>query len=476
MCARPAPPHPPAVVAVFAVFRARRRPPAQVSDVQAHDTCAFWLWHRAFVVAYEDMLRSLLPRFANVTLPWWNIHRDYAKQEGDVDPCDSYATCSRIVNDLGGLAESNDWAEGTFFGRRGLGVSYVKAPVQNLRDDDGLVGLIRYDLDFDPIPAEAASLSAAGIRRLLGRETRTDFWETVQRGVHDAVHDTVGGFMRTTASPIDPIFMPWHSTMELLDYLWSACRGDDEAADAIEAYEGGPRCAYTDAARERFPNLSLADDEAWIRLDGRTDVRDDALIGAYFDRSLRFADLRTAGAGGPRGDRVRYADVPPAVAEALGNDAAICPNGLGSGGRVAEEEDAGAPRRPAPTFSDAQLQGAMRDWMEQARERGRAGGDPVAADRRMRFLTCLLEEVDRDTVERWAIDEGTFLTQVVENGRYDDHPLCRGHLSGPSRSQAAAGDPIPKNATVANGGPVQTLGGGLAMLYLTIFLRFVLQR
>jgi len=472
-----------------------------VSEIQAHDTCGFYLWHRIFVLAYENMLRSLEPRFACLTLPFWDIHRDYEKQESSASSCRSYATCAKVINDLGGLVENDDMHERTYFGRTVEGLWHFKPPVQNLRDDDNRVGVIRYDLWYDPIPDDAGLLSVDSIARLFGTVDRAAFWEILHHGIHDSVHDTIGGIMRTPASPIDPLFMPWHSTMELFDYIWEACHSAEEekadaaknpasisdgtddaaalaAADADAAAVsdldyGGEGCLYSRHAREVFPNISLASDAVYMKLGNATDIREDPQIGAYFSHAMKFSDLRTIRDLDVH-HRFRYAGIPENFVRALANNTRACPNGLSSilslrDGAIDEDDDDGggalsgsfAGRQP-PSFSDQQLASFRRGWVEEA-EAYYGGGSSTATaangsldaelQRRryannVNFVRCILfEAMDRDTIERWAIDEGTFLTQVVTNKRYDNHPLCRDRLS-----DASVAPDADKGTDVANDG------------------------
>mmetsp|Transcript_17082 Transcript_17082/g.31034 ORF Transcript_17082/g.31034 Transcript_17082/m.31034 type:complete len:528 (-) Transcript_17082:57-1640(-) len=457
----------------------------EVSDIQAHDTCAFWLWHRVFILAYENMLRSLEPRFACLTLPFWDIYRDYAKQESTSNACKSYSTCSKIINDIGGLADHDELADGTFFGRKGEGLLYSKPPVQNLRDDNNFVGMIRYDLWFDPIPEEVGIFSPDNIKDIFGKQNRIDFWETLHHGIHDSVHDTIGGFMRTPASPIDPLFMPWHSTMELFDYLWGLCHFN-ETANINDVNEDGIKCTYTPKAREYFPNISLNNDEAWVKLDNTTDVRNDTLIGKYFDQSMHFAEQLTV--RDPK-SQFRYADIPVNFIWALGNNTLLCPNGLGDS--VLDADYSNEPRQP-PAFSNEQLEKMKQSWIDQAQDYYDKSGSASASGGNIDFLRCLLSEMDRDTIERWAIDEDTFMTQVVENMRYARHPLCQGHLSAATSSQAYSDTDSPTKApsnkptvlkpvqpsvdTIINGsagvnsGHFRACGGSLESLSLVIIL------
>ena len=487
----------------------------ELSEIQAHDTCGFYLWHRIFILAYENMLRSLGPRYACLTLPFWDIYRDYDKQLSASNACKSYATCSKIINDLGGLVKNDDFEERTFFGQKVDGLWYFKPPLQNLRDDNQRVGMIRYDLWFDPIPEEASILSVENIAKVFGMKQRVEFWEVLHDGIHDSVHDTIGGFMRTPASPIDPLFMPWHSTMDLYDYIWEACHStktsgttsssenEDDVVDGSgdlsnndsmidhhpEDYTSaaGETCIYTPKAKKNFPNISLRADMVYMKLDN-DDIRDDPQIGKYFSQAMGFADVWEIG-NLNKDHRFRYTDIPENFIRALGNNPQACPNGLAS--ILPPTRDAGDSNgdtnktysnetkyyydgldenhnkvvvRQPPTFSDEELVSFKDDWIEQAQAYydKRAASTVNATteipssplqepkkqvssnNSKMTFVRCLLfEAMDRDTIERWAIDRDAFLRQVVERKRYDNHPLCLGRLSvvGGAFVDASAPDP-----------------------------------
>ncbi|GMF35481.1 unnamed protein product [Phytophthora fragariaefolia] len=67
-------------------------------------TCGFLYWNRRFVLAYENMLRSLDPKYACLTIPYWDYFSDYARfLEG---LCENGGTsleaCSSILRGLGG--------------------------------------------------------------------------------------------------------------------------------------------------------------------------------------------------------------------------------------------------------------------------------------------------------------------------------------------------------------------------------------
>ncbi|OEU19209.1 tyrosinase [Fragilariopsis cylindrus CCMP1102] len=430
-----------------------------ISEIQAHDTCLFMIWHRVYLLAYENMLRSLEPRFACLTIPFWDVYRDYSKQVSTTNVCRSYATCAKIINDLGGIVQNDDFNELTYFGTKVDGLWHFKSPVQNLRDDRNNIGLIRYDMWFDPIPHEVTILNTTNIVDLFESSNRVEFWEKLHHGIHDAIHDTIGGFMRTNASPIDPIFMPWHSTMDLFDYIWETCyyNSNDIDNDNIEIAtngngneNGSNTCTYTKEARNFFPNISVLDkdDEVYMKLNNKTDIRDDPLIGRYFSfqaddmKFINFLNIQNLN----QHQRFRYADIPKEFIDVLANNTQLCPNGLSSivnndGNK--KEENAGPVVRGPTTFSSSQLESFKIDWIEQAQVyynfKAAANNDTsststiqqqiVIDNNNITFLQCLLDAMDYDTIERWAIDSDTFLIQVVKNKRYNKHPSCRDFLS-----------------------------------------------
>jgi tyrosinase len=76
----------------------------KASSTEFYRTCGFLYWNRRFVLAYENMLRSLDPKFACLTIPYWDYFADYARfLEGKCeDGGTSLEACSSILRGLGG--------------------------------------------------------------------------------------------------------------------------------------------------------------------------------------------------------------------------------------------------------------------------------------------------------------------------------------------------------------------------------------
>ncbi|KAF0707543.1 hypothetical protein As57867_006575, partial [Aphanomyces stellatus] len=72
-----------------------------MSNMEAHGTCVFILWHRKFLVGFENMLRSMDP-VANkcLTLPYFN----YVQQNLDYinGKCTNMESCAAQMRDFGG--------------------------------------------------------------------------------------------------------------------------------------------------------------------------------------------------------------------------------------------------------------------------------------------------------------------------------------------------------------------------------------
>ncbi|CAK4691876.1 unnamed protein product [Aphanomyces euteiches] len=65
-----------------------------------HDSCGYFFWHRKFLLAYESMLRSLDPKYACLTLAYWDFTEDYLNFEHG--KCKTIAECSPVTQSWGG--------------------------------------------------------------------------------------------------------------------------------------------------------------------------------------------------------------------------------------------------------------------------------------------------------------------------------------------------------------------------------------
>ena len=88
---------------------------------------SFYAWHRKFLLEFENMLRSLDPKFECITIPYWDWAQEYkvcaamngGSSEGSAeddslvrghgsDSCNSYMDVSHILKDFGGPGVENE--------------------------------------------------------------------------------------------------------------------------------------------------------------------------------------------------------------------------------------------------------------------------------------------------------------------------------------------------------------------------------
>ncbi|CAK4141732.1 unnamed protein product, partial [Aphanomyces euteiches] len=70
------------------------------SNSHGYGSCGYFFWHRKFLLAFENMLRSLDPKYACLTLSYWDFTEDYAKSEQG--KCKTITECCPVTLDMGG--------------------------------------------------------------------------------------------------------------------------------------------------------------------------------------------------------------------------------------------------------------------------------------------------------------------------------------------------------------------------------------
>lgn len=176
------------------------------SHLEAHHSCGFLLWHRRFLIAYENMLQSLGPEFKCMGIPYWNYFSDYARSSGN--RCNSLLGCSEFLQDMGG--DVGDNGNFTINGVRVTGQCNRERPNNHFCQDSNKRGgdcekcIPRGRWSGEAFPEE---LGYVQYRRAMEMQGGLEaFSNNVQRVIHDMVHNVAGGTMQTPASNSDPIF------------------------------------------------------------------------------------------------------------------------------------------------------------------------------------------------------------------------------------------------------------------------------
>lgn len=199
-----------------------------LTEVEAHATCGFTLWHRKFLLAYENMLRRQAPtKFRCLTLPYWDVFADAARMSNH--ECTTLEGCSRVLRDFGGSQgpyQSVDLGVGEPM--NGSCVSH--SPLSNfcfnsnptLNDSNCAPGCVpRGNWSQTHFP------SGFGIGSLAKVISEAKDYETfttrIQMGIHNSLHNAAGGALGTFWSPVDPVFYLLHTTVDMLHHLYYEC-------------------------------------------------------------------------------------------------------------------------------------------------------------------------------------------------------------------------------------------------------------
>ena len=177
------------------------------SNMEAHNTCGFLVWHRTFTLAYENMLRSLSPRFKCITVPYWDFFRDYAKMiQGE---CSNMEECSEFLQEMGGGGRSGT-EKLVKINKRTFETSgcCTERPCKTFCESESKCSNCLPRGDWRNIQFAPTMDYSSIVATLLGAKNYEKANKNIQRGVHDDFHDIAGGAFSTFASTSDPVFFP----------------------------------------------------------------------------------------------------------------------------------------------------------------------------------------------------------------------------------------------------------------------------
>ena len=291
------------------------------NDLEAHFTCGFTLWHRRYLMGYENMLRSLGDQYACITIPFWDIMKDFSKRSSGT--CSNLLDCSPILTDIGGSQGPSQTR--TYSGETQSGNCFSGRPFVNYADDNGNIGCMpRSNLQNKQPPSDA---SYSVLFNLITRQkTYQGFTSQLEDGIHNRIHTLVSGFMVSLAAPADLLFYSWHSTIDMLHSTWHEChvaplktRSEKTSTWGFNAGE----CRRSTGNRN--VNLEMGNirvyDPIFMQSDG-VNVNDHTVLGDFFSdvgaTYLDFVDHRDLG------DYTYGYQIPGAFREIL-SEKTLCP-------------------------------------------------------------------------------------------------------------------------------------------------------
>ncbi|KAF0698067.1 Aste57867_11287 [Aphanomyces stellatus] len=211
------------------------------SEHEAHD-CLFIYWHRRFLLAYENMLRSLGDQYKCITLPYWDFWKLNANYQGKT--CKYISDCNTLPLDLGAITPSKDnfqgpyatypgwyyavdqntWFQGTSC-YRSNGNPSTSAFCQSQKDFDEKTCyncIPRNDLTKATVPG-APLLFGQVFASQASSDSFTYLTKGVQYNYHNGIHAAINSLMGTFASPGDPFFYIHHATVDALHSIYDKC-------------------------------------------------------------------------------------------------------------------------------------------------------------------------------------------------------------------------------------------------------------
>lgn len=192
----------------------------EASGAQASFSSAFFLWHRRLVLGFESYLRDLAPKFACLTVPYYDVHTAYVRAA--TRECSSLFECSGIFKAFGGEATTTQ-SSLLLNGRNVTGFLHKDYPFADDCDDDDVCGAhVRNDLTKAVVPPSAGFSSFQSL--IASTSDYASFLEGIQFGLHNEVRDTVGGALATFASPRDVFFYSWHAALDMYLHTYQLCR------------------------------------------------------------------------------------------------------------------------------------------------------------------------------------------------------------------------------------------------------------
>ncbi|KAG3032749.1 hypothetical protein PC121_g1508 [Phytophthora cactorum] len=225
----------------------------KASSTEFLRTCGFLYWNRRFVLAYENMLRSLGPKYACLTIPYWDYFADYARfvEKKCENAGTSLEACSPILRGLGGSQGAARSV--TINGRAIAGNCVTNAPANSFCESSTITTssqcarcIPRGNWANKTFPA---GFGYAGLGVTLGEANGfRDVTQRIQTGTHNAIHNALSSVLASYVSPADPVFFSIHTTVDLLDQIYLECQlGDDVVpTDKNVSRWAFQQCVYKD--------------------------------------------------------------------------------------------------------------------------------------------------------------------------------------------------------------------------------------
>ncbi|KAE8983136.1 hypothetical protein PF005_g15921 [Phytophthora fragariae] len=249
-----------------------------LSEKEAHQNCMFIYWHRMLLLGYENMLRSLSPKYRCLTLPYWDHLSGRARRTAG--KCSTMADCSAVIPDTGGMSVAT-----TTSARKSLLIYNVTIPRSSSTSCVSQDPLSHFCGNNTPCascvlrnsnaPAYPSDASFASVyQQVFSNDVYSDFRSRVETGVHNTIHSVLGGVMAYFQSPADPVFYMHHGLIDLLQTIYLKCQIGAENVTLSAAAKGSDPRWFSACARRTTGSFTAADNITMqaVAFDGKTTV------------------------------------------------------------------------------------------------------------------------------------------------------------------------------------------------------------
>jgi len=268
------------------------------SQAQAHLTCAFFTWHRRYVLAFENYLRSLDDRFACLTLPYYDIHTSYVNAANG--ECSSMLDCSDVFEGQGGAEDRSAGVQTMVYnGRSCSGYKVSGTPFTNSCDDNGKCGYTVRNMEGVAVPSGGGWSSF--VQMVSGSADYATFMQAIQYGVHNEVHNGIGGSVQTLAAPRDPAFWSWHVAIDMFYSVFHLCKfgaplTESQAKTSDQAFAKATQsCGGTAGITPESVFIQLATNKRTTTIDVEQIDSIKEFFTAVDDQMWSFSDTRNLG-------------------------------------------------------------------------------------------------------------------------------------------------------------------------------------
>lgn len=172
----------------------------------AHRSPSFLPWHRQFVIEFENALRN---HVSYITVPYWDwtVNRNPDEFPWTFDFMGGNGVGDDITVQSGPFRKGKWTTVGSPTNQTALTRNWSSGELPTAADVADVLATTPYSYDPDLPPP-------AGMRHI------------IEGGVHDSVHNWIGGNMSQEDSPNDPIFFLHHCNIDRIWSRWQALPGN----------------------------------------------------------------------------------------------------------------------------------------------------------------------------------------------------------------------------------------------------------